>query len=92
MDHVVGWLFLAFWVVLGGAVVVRLVLALRQRRRGSSLQESVLRPVLRTGTAGVWPTLDARAGEHPEDVPEGAEPRNEAEDQHHDQAEGQSRE
>lgn len=72
MDHVVGWLFLGFWVVLGVAIVVRLVLALRRRRRGSSLRDSVLRPVLAAGTAGVLPTLDTRTTEHLEHAHGGA--------------------
>lgn len=73
MDHLVGLLFVGFWVALCAAVVVRLVLALRRRRRGSSLQDSVLRPVVSTGTLSVWPVRDPRQRHpelRPEDLPE----------------------
>ncbi len=64
MDSVMTVLVLGFGLVFFVAVAVRLVLALRRRRPGSSLHDSVLRPLLGAGTAGVWPTLDPRTTEH----------------------------
>lgn len=77
VGQVTGWLFTGFWVVFAAAVVVRLVLAFRRRRRGSSLRDSVLRPMLGAGTVAVLPIQDPRSTEHLAQVHGGAEQRTE---------------
>ncbi|GAA1137413.1 hypothetical protein [Nesterenkonia lutea] len=64
MDHFIGVLFIGFWVVFCAAIVIRLVLALRRRRPGDSLRDSVLRPVLGAAALGsVFSGLDRRSSE-----------------------------
>ncbi len=64
MDTVMTVLVLGFGLVFFVAVSVRLVLALRRRRPGSSLRDSVLRPVLGASAISALPSLDTRTTEY----------------------------
>ncbi|MGJ9424863.1 hypothetical protein ACHABX_03345 [Nesterenkonia halotolerans] len=64
METLTTVLVLGFGLVLFAGVTVRLVLALRRRRPGSSLRDSVLRPLLGASAVSVLPTLDTRTTEH----------------------------
>lgn len=64
METLTTVLLLGFGLVFFVAVTVRLVLALRRRRPGSSLRDSVLRPLLGASTISVLPSLDTRTTEH----------------------------
>ncbi|MBC7724232.1 MAG: hypothetical protein H7146_05720 [Burkholderiaceae bacterium] len=59
--EVAGWIGIAFWLVLGTAIVVRVVRAVVQRRRGD-IARGVLEPIIRSGAvqseAFGWPPAE----------------------------------